>query len=321
MKSGSSQLIVIISIIAMFFAIIMIKKMIRSTHATYTIGILQTASHPALDAVKNGFITQAKALFGDAVAFIEKNAQGNIIQAQAIAQQFHNDPTITAIFSIATPAAQAAASVEHEKPLFISAVTDPASIGLDTKENITGTTDRINIAQEIESMVQLLPHVQRVAILYNPAEANSLAAQKEMAQELRNHAITVVDVGIHNEAEIAASIQRALRSADALIAPTDNMVALAIDLIASQTRAAKKPLIVSDNLLVSRGALMAQGVDYYACGSMAADIAYQVLINKQNPSQVPMTSPSSTPIFVNKKVAQELAVTIPASFEKDITWV
>lgn len=276
-----------------------------------TIGILQTASHPALDEAKNGFVDTLKKNLGDDVRFVITNAQGSIMAAHTIAQQFHNDPTINAIYAIATPALQAAYAVEKEKPIFIAAVSNPETIiSLHEKTNVCGTTDMIDIPGEIKAIKQLLPYITSVAIIYNTAEANSLAQVDIMKKELHKNNIATLLIGITNEAEIPAAATSALTKADALLTPTDNVVASAMPIIAHLAHAAQKPLIASHNPAVAQGALMARGVDYYNCGVETAQIALSVLRDGKKPHNLSIKQTKSDTVIINKKVLQDLNISL-----------
>ena len=289
------------------------------TNSILTIGILQTASHPALDEARNGFVDTFKKELGEKIHFVIRNAEGSIIAAHTIAQQFHNDQTINAIYAIATPALQAAYAVEKEKPIFIAAVSNPeAIIALHQQTNVCGTTDMIDIPGQIKTIKQLLPHITSVAIIYNPAEANSIAQVNIMKKELYNHHITPFLVGIISEAEITTAVTSALAKADALLAPTDNVIASAMPIISHLARIAHKPLIASHNPAVKEGALMARGVDYYTCGAETAKIALEVLLHHKKPHEFPIHPVKSDIIVVNQEIINELAITIPKISDKII---
>ena len=106
------------SIIAIItLGILLIKKPFKShkSNKGWTVGIVQTASHPALNAARDGFIETLQKQFGDEIDFVIRNGEGSISTIYAIAQQLHAREDIDAIYAIATPAAQAAASSRKRK--------------------------------------------------------------------------------------------------------------------------------------------------------------------------------------------------------------
>src|SRR3990167_2804433 len=212
--------IIFILVLASFF---ILKKPFSGKKTRWRIGILQTASHPALNAARNGFIeTLEKKLHND-VQFIIQNAEGNISHAHTIAQKFHADSSIDGIFTIATPATQAMASIETKKPIFFAAVTDPHALGfIHPTTNICGASDMIDVEKEIDLLVNLVPHAKKVGLIFNTAEVNSIVLINKMKDELQKRNLTPLDFGVTSEADIPAAIEVACRKTDALLAPTDN---------------------------------------------------------------------------------------------------
>lgn len=309
-----------VGIIASFIVVKYIKKPAAKT--TLTIGILQTASHPALDASRDGFMQELKNKIGDSVEFVIHNAQGSIAQAHALAQQFHANKDYKGFFAIATPAAQAMSALEKERPIFIAAVTDPHALGLvHPITNVCGVKDMINVKAEVEMLTQLLPHAKTVGLIYTSGETNSVALVKQMQQELKAQGLLPVDFAVSNESDMQAMVELACRKVDVLLAPTDNTVASTITLITAVALKHNKPLIVSDNMLVKFGALAARGVDYKASAQQTARIAYTVLVEGKKPFQLPIEQTNSEQIFVNKDTLESLGLAIPEALRKDIVLV
>ncbi len=306
----------ITTLIVSFIVIKRTQKTNSST--TLTIGILQTASHPALDASRDGFIEELKNKMDNNIEFITQNAQGSVAQAHTIAQQFHANKNITGFFAIATPAAQAMSALEKERPIFIAAVTDPNALGLlHPTTNVCGVKDMINVKAEIEMLTQLIPHAKTVGLIYTSGETNSNALVQQMAIELRSHNLNYITFAISNESDLQTVVELACRKTDVILAPTDNTIASAISLIAEITLKNKKPLIVSDNMLIKFGALAARGVDYKASGRKAAQIAYEVVTNNKKPHELPVEQAKNEQIVINKKSLKILELTIPETLKKD----
>ncbi len=317
------KIVLITSIIAAVPAFIIMKRIRKPKHEiAFTIGILQTASHPALDASRDGFIEELKNKIGNSVEFVIQNAQGSVAQAHAIAQQFHANKRFMGFFAIATPAAQAMSTVEKERPIIIAAVTDPHALGLiNPTTNVCGVKDMINVKAEIEMLTQLIPHAKTVGLIYTSGETNSIALIKQMHVELVAKGLTPVDFAVSNESDIQAVVELACRKTDVILAPTDNTVASTITLIATITLKHKKPLIVSDNMLVKFGALASRGVDYKASGKKAAQIAYELLKGAKLPYELPIEQAQSEQIFINENSLKALGLNIPESLKEHITLV
>ncbi len=314
---------IVVITIAIIASLIIFKRTKQPTNvAAYTVGILQTASHPALDAVRDGFIEELKNKMDGTVAFVIQNAQGSIAQAHGMAQQFHANKNIRGFFAIATPAAQAMSAVEKERPIIIAAVTDPSALGLiHPMTNVCGTKDMIDVQSEIEMLIKLVPHAQNVGLIYTSGEANSIALVKQMRLELEARGLTATDFAFSSETDLHAMVELACRKTDVILAPTDNTIASAIAVITAIALKHKKPLIVSDNMLVKFGALASRGVDYNAGGKQAAQIAYKVIVEGKKPYDLPVEQAKSEQIFINQATLNLLGLTIPHELQKYVVFV
>lgn len=277
-----------------------------------TIGILQTASHPALDAVRTGFKERlSKEIPG--VAFIEQNAQGSTNAAHMIAQSFAHNEQIAAVLAIATPAAQAAAEAITTKPIIFAAVSDPKAAGLCAphRSKICGVADTINAADQRRLITTLVPSARTIALLFNKGEVNAVSMVAQLEAEFKQHGLVTIQCCVTNESEIPHAVSSACGKADLILAPIDNTVACTIDCIAQMALSRNIPLFVSDNLLVKHGALAARGVDYAQSGATAAGLTHKILVERQEPAKLGIVSPSSQTIFINKKTAATLNISVP----------
>ncbi len=287
----------------------------------YTIGIVQTASHPALDAVREGFIEEVGGNLGMDISFVVQNGQGAVSQLHAVAQQFHAQRKIDVIFAIATPAAQAVSAVEKQKPVIVAAVTGPEALGVVYEgTNVCGVKDMINVAAEIDMLQQLLPTARSVGLLYTSGETNSLIMAKKMREEIEKRGLSAVDFAMSSEAEVQPVTDVACRKVDVLLAPTDNTIASTIAVTSMIAQKYKKPFIVSDDMLVAAGPLAARGVDYRASGKQAGKIACELLMQGKKPSDMQFEEGDTRDIYLNKKTANLLDISVPETLQ-DVVFV
>lgn len=302
MKSKIVVLVLIVAVGALCYLAL------RDKPSGITIGIIQTASHPALDRAREGFKAQlTEQLPG--VQFIEQNAEGIAAQAQSIAAALHANKNVIAIFAIGTLAAQATAAIEKQKPIIITAVTDPKGSGL-IQSNLTGTSDRIEAAKHVELIKQLIPTAEKVALLYTLGEANSAAAVSEMQTALARQDVQAILVGVHQASDVVTATLYAANKADVIWVPSDNLLVSAMPTVARVARENKKALIVSDPPSVERGALACVGVDYMKAGAKSAKIAAQILKDKVSPSTISIHEEQNPPKHVNHKLAEELGIEV-----------
>lgn len=302
------------------FVILMPRLVSQQPQTPFCVGILQTASHPALNAARQGFIDTLKASLQDRIAFVERNAQGSLVDAHTLATHLHADTSLSALCALGSPALQALASTNSTRPLVFAAVTDPQAVGIRADHpSITGVCDMINVKQQVAVLNQLVPQAKTVAILSNAAEINSRTMADAQQEQLKHIGKTVLRYSVTHEGELLPALERALEHADAILCPLDNTIACASALVAQKARTAKKPLIVSDIMLLSDGALAAIGVDYYAQGCAAAQLMLELLLNGKTTAQLPIVRTSKSMVKTNSETAALLSISLEHLTSKGVS--
>ena len=133
-----------------------------------SIGVIQYASHTALDATYDGFIEELSHLGlveNEDYVIDFQNAQGDAATAETIATKFVGDDH-DLIYAIATPAAQAVANKTSDIPIIVNAVTDPQSAGLvESNEvpntNVSGVSDLTPVKRQIELLLLDIKRILR----------------------------------------------------------------------------------------------------------------------------------------------------------------
>lgn len=281
------------------------------------IGILQLIQHDALDSANKGFIDGLKEKGyedGKNIEIEGKNAQGKIDIAQQIASQFVNSDK-DLIFSIATPTTQAVLNATKDIPVVFSAVTDPVADGLvkdllSSGNNATGTSDKVNIEEQLELFKELLPDAKIIGVIYTTSETNSVNQVKELKSLGKKFDLEVKEIGISNINEINQNLTNALDSIDALYVPTDNNVAASYDLVGKICIDNNVPAIGAEPAIVEKGGLFSKGLDYYELGKMAGYKAAEILDGK-DPSEIEIEMMKELKITINEEVAKKLKIVIP----------
>lgn len=289
----------------------------RDSKAQFTIGILQTTSHPALEMAKEGFIKTITAELAETVDFICCNALGSALKLESFAQEYHENKKISAIFALGTPAALAIATIEKEKPIIIAAVTDPHELGLIHKQtNVTGSSDMTDPKYQINYLKQLMPHAKTVAILYTATEQNSSIVAKKMIEALLHEGLNPLEIAFDAESTLLASIDNALTNADVLFIPTDNTLSSMMQTIAQRAYKSKKPVWVCDNTLIAHSSILASyGIDYETNGIQAARAAITVLTQHKKPYEIAVTHAPKDILLINKKTLRDLHLKVPVELE------
>jgi len=280
----------------------------------FKIGISQLVEHPALDASRQGFIDQLKEL-GVNVVIDEKNAQGDVANAQIIAEKFVKDD-VDLIFTIATLTSQAAKKAIEgtDIPMVFTAVTDPVFSQLVTArditdKNITGVDDAAPIKENLELFTKLKENIKTIGIIYNTGESNSevqVNQTKEIAKEL---GLTIETVGITSVNDIPQAMNTIAKKADGLYIITDNLVASSISLVAKLAEENKLITVSADSSTIEDGILMAEGISFYGIGKQSAIMAKKILVDKIDIKDIHVESAPEFEIKVNTRVMEALGFT------------
>jgi len=305
-----------------------------ATGKHYTIGILQTATHPALDFTREGakqaFI-QAGMVEGQTVTFDLRNAELDAPTAAKMADAFIANK-VDAIISIGSLASQAALAEEQKQgstiPLFFTAVADPYVAKLGGKQEGDTITADPKIHPAFETGVQAFPPVEdglkiikevkpdvkTVGLLWNPNEPNSKATTDEARKVADKMGLTIIDRTATKPAETLDAAQALARyNVDAFFVSTTNSVVNGLDSVVRVAQENKIPLFGNDPLSASRGAVAALGLDYTQNGLEAGQQAVQVLTNKATIQSLDIQMTTKQALCINTKAAELQSVTLPAS--------
>lgn len=252
----------------------------------HVVAILQTTSNPDLDAVRQSFKEQLQKDFNENIQFIEENGLGKLDALQMMAQSFHEQKKIELILAIGTPAIQAIADIEKEKPLVFAAVTDPSVLELDLeKTHIYGVRTHIEAKDQVQAIVNSFSNINCVGLLYNPSETTSQSAALNLSTAMQEKGIEVESITVQSAADISQNLDSVCHKCDLILCPTDHLVKTSMPLITNITNTAKRPLVVSDLTLCGPNlATAAYGINYKEVGRLSSEIAFS-LIQKNKPKE------------------------------------
>lgn len=277
----------------------------------FSIGISQLAEHPALDDARRGFEDGLKELGVDAEIDF-KNAQGDIPTTTTIAQKFSSDK-VDLIYTIATPAVQAAKQVTSDIPILFSAVTDPVDAGLvqDWKKpggNLTGTSDEAPMDRQLKLFNQLDPSIKKVGIIFNTSERNSEIQVKTAEKLAADFELEIVAIGISNINDIPQTMDSLVKKVDAIYTITDNMVADGINIVSEKALANNMIIVGAEDSHVKGGALIADGLSYYELGKQTATMAKKILVDGESPSSIEVEKAQNTSKVFNEETMNKLNI-------------
>jgi len=282
------------------------------------VSITQIVEHPALDNARKGFMDGLKEMGVDA-KFNVHIAQGNAAtNVQIAGQMLDEKPNL--VLAIATPGAQVCAQKIKDIPVVFTAVSDPVGAGLvKTMDapggNLTGMTDMPPVDKQLELIKTIVPKATRIGIVYNAGEANSVSQVNAVKAAAAKMGLTVAEATVANSGGVFQAAKSLVGKADAIYIGLDNTVVSAFESVVKVCEENKLPLFSSDNESVSKGAIAALAIDYYAMGKQTAAMAKKIL-DGAKPATMPVESLKNLDVHLNLKAAKAQGVTVPEEVVK-----
>ena len=288
-----------------------------ATEPSRTVALTQIVEHPSLDAARHGILDELAAagfVSGQNLTVDYQNAQGNPVTAAQIARQFAGArPDV--IVAIATPSAQAAAAATRTVPIVFCAVSDPVGAKLVSHldrpgGNVTGTRDFPPLAEQLDLIRELSPAAQRLGVIYNPGETNSVSMVAALKPLASARGFQVIEAAAPKSGDVLSAARQLAGKAEAIYIPLDNTVVSALEAVIKIGRETKIPVYSADTDSVGRGTVAALGFDYYDVGRQTGQQVGRVLRGEQ-PGDLPVEGVRKLGLFLNPQAAAAMGVTVP----------
>ena len=211
--------------------------------------------------------------------------------------------------------------IDHLKQTYIDAIEKMAEdknawcAGLADEEgnsvgNITGTSDKLPVEEQLKMIRDLMPDAKKIGILYTTSEANSVSTIKEYKELAENYDFEIVDSGINTVADVEMAAKDLASKVDCISNLTDNTVVSSLATILDKANAANIPVFGSEIEQVKLGCLAAEGLDYVALGKQTGKMAAKVLKGEKKASEMPFETITEAGLYLNTKVAENLGITV-----------
>jgi putative ABC transport system substrate-binding protein len=283
------------------------------------VGVLTLMRHPALDQIYRGY-KAGLAKSGYKVKIDYQNANNDQSNLKTMAEKLVNSQD-QVLFGITTPSSQALANATKKKPIVLGAVTDPKGAGLVKNNkrpggNITGVSDRAPIKQQLKLIQRFLPRLKTLGIIYTSSDSSAVSGYKQIVSYCKQMGINYKAYSISNSNDLNQVSQQMLTQVDAVIVPTDNTIAGAMQTLVKNANAAKKPVFPAAGTMVKDGGLATYSVDQYQLGLIGAKMTVQILQGKKPGNMAIRYVEHGTP-YLNLKEAKKLGTKVPSSFLKE----
>jgi putative ABC transport system substrate-binding protein len=241
------------------------------------IGMMTIVSHPSLDAIQQGSkdaLAEAGFVDGENIEIIEGNAEGDMATLSTIAQQFV-DEGVDVIVATTTPAMQAAFNATKDAegpPIFFNGVSNPYTAGVanapdDHPAWIIGNQLLDPVADTMALMAEMLPEIQTIGLIYNPAEANAVYLVELARATAEEMGLTLEEATVSNSSEVQTAAEALVsRDIGAYLAVNDNTVSSGFEAMVKVANENDIPIFGTSASYPPRGATASLGINPYQEG-------------------------------------------------------
>ena len=294
----------------------------RQAHQGRRIAVLQYVDAPPVNATRAGLLSalaQAGFAPGNGVELLTRVAGGSQRRCTDLAAALVREhPDL--LVAIGTPPLLAAlAAAPATLPVVFCYCSNPwgAGAGLSASEhraNVTGSVTTNPVADQVRLARALLPGLQRIGLLYNPAEPNASFEAELLAQAAAEHQLSLVREAVVQVSDLAAASQRLRQQGvEALLQVGDYITQQGVASLARWALQARVPLIGVDPAFAALpGCLAVVGWDPRRDGRCAGAMAVRVL-RGTSPATMPFERPGEPQIWLNRATATRLGLALPAA--------
>ena len=224
---------------------------------------------------------------------------------------------IVAAGSVATSAAQKATATI---PIVMGSSGDPVGSGFVNSlarpgGNITGITNLITEVgpKHLEMLRSMVSRLSRVAVLVDPANSAAAAILKSIQTAAPRTGVTILPAEARTPQEIETAFSNMARqNAGAVIVVQGSLFIQQWRQIAELAAKHRLPSITASREYPTTGGLMSYGPNYAENYRRAATYVDKILKGAKS-ADLPVEQPTKFELFINRKTAKALGLTIPQS--------
>ena len=225
---------------------------------------------------------------------------------------------VDVIMAPGTSAPLAAKRATATIPIVLTGAGDPLESGVVDSlarpgGNVTGVSLMVTElgGKRLELLKELVPHMSRVAVLWNAANPYPAAVFRESERAAQTLGIDVQSLEVRGPDDFAGEFETAKRQPpDALVVVEDPMTMNFRDQIVDFAAACRLPAIYGFRFFVDAGGLMSYASDLGELGRRMADDVHEIL-NGVKPGDIPIYQATRFELVINLKTAKALGLTIP----------
>ena len=254
---------------------------------------------------------------GRSIQIEERYADGDALRLTVLAREIAEskpDIIVTPTVAASTAARRATSTI----PIVMVHAGNPIGAGLIESlarpgGNVTGTTNMLLGAKQVELLRELVPRLARLGVLINPTNVGYGPVRENVADAARRLGIELIVAEVKDSKDLSRALAM-LRNArlDGLTVMVEKVIAENEAQVLQFAASTRLPTsydaadFVEDGGLVSYGPMLNE---QYAFAAVYVD----KILKGAKPADLPVQQPTKFELFVNVKTANALGLTIPQS--------
>src|SRR5262245_30418051 len=248
------------------------------------VAFVQLVEGPTLDAAAEGVVAGLEAAglkSGVDYELHKYNAQGDLSQLPLILANVKNQQADLVITST-TPAMIAAAKAIRDIPIVFTVASYPPTVGVfaegQRQDNLVGVYDDPPLAELIELARKREAAIQKIGIVWNPAEPNSEYSVKKLRRICADQRLQLIERNAASVTELPDATAAVCQAgAQILVISADNVASSGLPTIVATTSKFDVPIYSTEPDMVRRGAAGAVGDDFFEWGKQTGRLAAKIL--------------------------------------------
>lgn len=244
-----------------------------------------------------------------------QNPNADTATEQTLAQKFIADDC-DVIVPVGTAAAQLMATATKDIPIVFAASSTPVEAKLvesleEPGGNVTGVSDVLDPVPDIDAMVQLLPDMDTVGLIWKLGDPAGDAQADAAKAHLDALGINYVEATITNGSDVTQAADSLVGKVDAIQVPGDTTTISSVAGIIKVADDAGLPVFGGSSSAVEAGAVLSSTYDYTVVGAAVADLVTQIL-EGADPATVAVVIPETGGYDLNSTKLGELGIKVPS---------
>jgi putative ABC transport system substrate-binding protein len=280
--------------------------------------LIKTRDAPFYNAVTQGIVNGLKQRgYRDKAEIVMLALSGNEAQdTQTIRDQLNKHPQL--LITLGTDATRIVAAEKLGIPTLFGMILDPVSLGIvksleSPGGNFTGTTLLVSPGKQLDALLQAVPTVRHIGVLYTDQDSTSLALLKDARQDGDRLKVEITAIAVKPAQTTQQALAELNGKVDALWLipdPASTGQQPMTDTL-EFARQHRLPVLGASSATVRAGALLALSANLTDLGDATADMAGHLLDGTEKPAEMRVRAPRLTLLSINLDVARSLGIKAP----------